>query len=712
MNRVIRALSLHLVLVLFGSLPAVAGELSRVQVEQRFRLPIHVQEKLTGIPVWPLTSDLEPGVGPVGYAFESIDLAPLPGFAGTPINLLVTIDHNGTFLDVEILNQREPILVGVLGEEPLREFVRQYAGKNLKQEISVGSGQRTGQAPIESDRARLDGITRATTSVRIVNQTVLASALAVARAKLGFTGEGKSAPARVRPDVFSRHTFAQLIGSGMIARLHVTNALAERAFAGSEGAGADPEILARPDDTLVELYVAYLNAPTIGRSLLGDAAYSELMGRIEDGQQIFWVATAGRETIVDDGFIPAGVPQRLALSQDQLPIELRDLIFAIPTIAGAPEFNASRIFSVYAGGGLDPGRATEFVMTLTRVTRKGFIIPRTVQQSVSLKYSPVGKLFDYPPRPLPEWTQAWKAVWPMLVVIASALALLTVALRYSNQFAANGRRLAIFRWGFLVFTLVYLGWYAQGQLSVVQLTGVIKSITAGQGFGSILYDPVSVLIIVFTLVTFVAWGRGTFCGWLCPFGAMQEIVASIGRNMRLPKLHLPRNVTQRLEYLPSIFLAVLVVTALISPQLADSLVEVEPFKTAITASFNRSWPYVAYAVLMLALCAVYFKFYCRFVCPLATALMLGGKLRRLNWISRREVCGQPCQTCSAKCHYDAIAQDGSIRYDNCFQCLECVGIYNDDQRCAPILLYKRKGLVMAPTGIRRGGSSPKTPTTS
>ena len=122
----------------FAALPiAHAGELNKADIERRFPPPLKVQEKLTEIPAWPLTSELEPEAGPVGYVFESIDLAPVPGFEGTPMNFLVSIDRKGNFMNVELLRQHEPVFLGGLGEAPLREFVTQYAGRNLKQQFLI-----------------------------------------------------------------------------------------------------------------------------------------------------------------------------------------------------------------------------------------------------------------------------------------------------------------------------------------------------------------------------------------------------------------------------------------------------------------------------------------------------------------------------------------------------------------------------------------------
>jgi polyferredoxin len=313
-------------------------------------------------------------------------------------------------------------------------------------------------------------------------------------------------------------------------------------------------------------------------------------------------------------------------------------------------------------------------------------------KTIALDYEPPAKYFDKPPKPLPEWLLAWKGRIPDLIAIGLALALLSWVLARPRWMTVNPRRQNAFRWGFLAFTLGFVGWYAQGQLSIVQITGAVKSLAAGQGLSSFLYDPVSLLLIAFTLISFFVWGRGTFCGWLCPFGALQEFVAVAARAVGLKKYRqLPPKLDRLLDRGRFVILGALVVAAAAAPAVAEKLVEVEPFKTSITVGFDREWPFVLYAGILLLVSGLYYKFFCRFLCPLGAAMALGGKLRRFSWLIRRAECGQPCQTCHYRCHYDAIAKDGAIAYDKCFQCLDCVGIYHDNQRCAPLLLQAKKG---------------------
>jgi polyferredoxin len=237
---------------------------------------------------------------------------------------------------------------------------------------------------------------------------------------------------------------------------------------------------------------------------------------------------------------------------------------------------------------------------------------------------------------------------------------------------------------------VFIGWYGQGQLSIVTPLATLGAVIDGGGFLFLLYDPFSLLLWAVVLVSLLVFGRGFFCGWLCPYGALQEFSHRIGRWLRLPVLRLPDAWDRRLKGVKYGVLTVLVIATLVSTPLADALVEVEPFKTAITLGFVRDWPFVVYALLWLGLGLFLFKGFCRYVCPLGALLALTDRVRRLAWIERREECGSPCQLCRVRCHYQAIEPDGRIDYGECFQCLDCVTIHQDETACVPLVLAARK----------------------
>ena len=99
-------------------------------------------EKDDALPIWPIFKQNGTSDELIAYVFESVDLAPIPGFSGTPIDLLVALTPDGAFLDVKVISHNEPVFVDGLGPEPLFDFVKQYAGKSLKQSIRGRPGQR------------------------------------------------------------------------------------------------------------------------------------------------------------------------------------------------------------------------------------------------------------------------------------------------------------------------------------------------------------------------------------------------------------------------------------------------------------------------------------------------------------------------------------------------------------------------------------------
>jgi NosR/NirI family transcriptional regulator, nitrous oxide reductase regulator len=679
---------------LVGAAPEVAWAdvLTREALARAFPAPYLVKEREKDVPVWPIfkqsgppnfTTDL------VGYVFESADLAPVPGFSGTPINLLVAMNTNGEFMDVAVLSHHEPVFLGGVGEEPLVRFLTQYKGLGLKQNITVGSGTaRT--VHVGGTNVYLDGISRATASLRIINQSVLASALKVARTKLGFSGgRDPDLIAHVRTDLFEPQTWKQLVDAGLVRHLSLSNRDVEQAFAGSEGAGLDPEAQARPDAPFCDLYAAMMTVPMAGRNLLNDASWKLMNARIQSGDHVLLVMAQGRCRFVSETFQRNTVPDRLTLNQSGLPVEMRDLDLDAPMRPiGQPDFDQAMAFRVIFQAGLDPAEPMLLSMRIPR--SHGIVYPDRFTHDFDLELAVPSRFVIPAAEDQKTWVATWKARKVEIAILLLSLAGLTWVLASQSSLVSRARRLRWFRPAFLAFTLLFIGWYAQGQLSIVNVVALMQATIARRSWAFFLYDPMTAILSVYVLATLFVWGRGTFCGWLCPFGALQEFVAILSKLARVPRRRLKPLTDRRLKWIKYAVLAIILAAAVVSPRWSDPLVEVEPFKTAITMRFERSWPFLAYAVGTVLVGAVVYKFFCRYLCPLGAFLALAGRFRRWDWLARRVECGAPCQSCRYRCEYQAIDPAGRIDYLECFQCMKCVAIYNDDTLCAP-RIFERKG---------------------
>lgn len=672
---------------------ADAGVLTRATLAERFPAPFIIGERDTALPIWPILKKNMTSTELVAYVFESVDFAPIPGFSGVPLNLLVALDPKGVFVDVQVLSHHEPVFLEGLGEGPLNRFVAQYKALSLRQNLKIVTGG--GSAGKEGANVYLDGVSKATASVRIINQSVLSSALKVARKKLGFAeGRDPDLVARIDMARFAPMTVAMLQAQQLVKHVVVTNGEVDRAFADSPAARLDAQSLARPGEALIDLSVSLVSVPAIGRNLLGEAGWARLQDRLEPGDHAVMFDSRGRYGFVSDDFIRGSVPDRLALKQGALPIEIRDLDLDLVLPGGdGKRSDSMKIFRIISQSGLDPSLPLEFFLHVTR--SKGIVYPEKTSRDFGFDYRlPAGYYIAAQPDNK-TWLAIWSSRWQELALLIGALLILSVALTLQKKLVASDRRLRWFRRGFLAFTIFFIGWYAQGQLSVVNMTGVLQALLQQRSLSFMLYDPMTVTLWAFVAVSLVVWGRGTFCGWLCPFGALQEVTGKLGQLLKLPQLMIRPQVDARLKLLKYAVLILILASAVFAPVLTDKLVEIEPFKTAITLNFVRSWPFVLYAGALLVASMFVYKFFCRYLCPFGAGLAVLGRVRMLDWLPRRAACGTPCQTCRHRCEYKAIRPDGAIRYDDCFQCLDCVVIYESDALCAPLIMEKKRSRIIA-----------------
>ncbi len=627
-----------------------------------------------------------------GYGFESKPLAPLPGFSGAPINLFVQITTEGKFINAEILSHNEPIFVSGLGNDKFHNFVRQYKGLSINDTLVVGTpygGKSDGSSMIY-----LKGVTKATASVRIAHESILGAAFAIAREKMGSAGP--RIPVRPNTEIIEELTWVDLVERGIAKRRLVTNNELQSAFNGTLWEDDDPVALAEPEGNYLDLWAVDIGAPAIARAVLSQESLKQLEQflSVSTTDEPILLIDAARHGLVSEDFVRNTSPDLISMEQDGLPIALRDSDLDVELREGIPG-EVAMIFRTDRRIGFDPTR--DWTISVRSVREHGSFRPEigTVDFSMTHKTPEEFYIKDLPPEPAPPWLSAIQQRSADLAGLGILIGGVTGLLFFVQSWLASHRHYTAIRLVILAAIVGFVGWWGQGQLSIVTPLGLMRGVWEGRSLEFLLYDPFSLLLWAAVIVSFVYWGRGFFCGWFCPFGAMQEFIHHIARKLGIRQIDIPERLDWWLSQLKYGVLAVLVVTAFTSPALNDVLIEVEPFKTAVTTFFVREWYYVAYAVGLLLLSMVVFKGFCRYICPLGAVMAIGGLLRQKDWIDRRVECGSPCQLCKVRCNYKAIKPSGAIRYDECFQCLDCVTIHDDDAQCVPLVLAAKRGRNLA-----------------
>ena len=673
-----------------------AETVPREEIAERIRPPYSLGAD-TGEGVYEL---LNSGGAHAGYAFETEPMAPLPGFAGAPVNVLVVLDLEGRFLDVQLLDHNEPIFVSGLGQAPFHAFFEQYEGLSISDSLVVDSPY--GAAGEGSGQVHLDGVTKATASVRIAHESILAAALQVARQRMQGVAAGPAA--HPDPEHDEALSWDDLVAEGIATRLTVTNAEVDALFADTIWAADDAEARAAPDEPFLDLWVVDVGPPAIARAALDPSSHAELRGFLEISptEEPILLIEAGRHGLVSDEFVRNTAPDRLAASQDGLPVALRDSDLFVTPAAGAPEGTAM-IVRTDRRLGFDPTRP--WTLEALAVREHGMLRPEVGSVTLAAEHVTPERFYVRPGAvaPSPPWLDAIRDRRWDLAALGLGLAALFVAMGPLMRRVARPRWLVPVRLGTPAAMTAFVGYWGQGQLTIATVLGVVRAAVEGGSLAFLLYDPFGLAVWAAAILGLVLWGRALFCGWLCPFGALQEFAHHAGRLLRLPEIEPSARWDARLKWIKYGVLGGLVGVAVLAPAHVDTAVEVEPFKTAITVLFVREWWYVAYAVAWLMLGMVLFKGFCRYVCPLGAFMAIGGLLRGRDWIARREACGSPCQLCRVRCRYEAIERSGRIDYSECFGCLDCVSIHDDPERCVPLVLDAKHG---AKHGAKRSARMP------
>jgi NosR/NirI family nitrous oxide reductase transcriptional regulator len=616
----------------------------------------------------------------IGFLFSTAELTDVVGFSGAPFNFVVGLDLEGKIVGVVLVEHAEPIIdYSSLGAR-LTRFIEQYAGLDLGGSISL-SGQGT--------PGGIDGISSATVSARAFHHAIVQSARLVARSR-GLTA-GAASTAMVDIASFEPLTWSELIATGAVERIRIHDG-------GKAGTGSQ--------DVALELHAAVVNPASIGRNLLGPMRYGEHVAPHSPQDLIVLLMGKGPYSFVGTKVFDTGTFDRVRIEQGARTFVLERKLehyryLPFVSAEGAPKFDEIGLFRIPAQRGIDVLAPWQLVIVVGEGSGSG-----AQTREFKLSYSLPSRFVLPPAEPSAQepldapWRESWRAQADNIVVLGFGLLVLTVLLIALHRLTRHARLYQALRIGFLLFTLVWIGWIAGAQLSVINVFAWLAGLINGNGLAVLLADPLLCVLLAFVVVSFVIWGRGVFCGWLCPFGALQELLAKLARVVSLPQWSPSYRAHRMLWRLKYVSLAVLAVAALHGLQTMAVAAEIEPFKTVISLRMDRAWPFVVYALVLLAAGLFVERAFCRFLCPLGAVMAIGGRLRRFTPLKRRSECGSPCQLCARRCPIQAIEPSGAINMDECFYCLDCQVIHNDANVCPPLVYEARRNrelAVAAPT---------------
>ena len=643
--------------------------------------------------------------GTVGHVFVTSDIVDTAGYSGKPISILVGVGLDGVIRSVRLVEHHEPIVLIGIPERRVAEVIDGYVGLDL---VALDGATST-------DRD-VDIVSGATVTVMVIDDSIVRAGLEVART-LGLGGmvprsDPGTPPREVDMGRDEVRDWWELVAEGAVRRLKLTVGGVNRAFL----EGGDPAAIERPepgspDDPFMELHAAVVSVPGIGRSLLGDAEYRNLARTLAPGEQAILLAGAGRYSFKGSGYVRGGIFDRFHVVQGERSIRFRDHQHKrLRRVAarGAPEFAEVDLFRTGAGSGFraaEPWRIELLVSRATGARTKAF-------RTFALDYAlPETYLLPAEPSPVlpaaparsgggepPLWQRIWRQKLGATGVLGVALAGLTVAFFFQMSLVRRPALAQGVRVGFLLFTLFVLGFHFNAQLSVVNILTVFNALVSGFDWSYFLMEPLIFVLWGSVAVALVFWGRGAYCGWLCPFGALQELSNRLARKLGVPQVPVPWALHERLWAVKYLVFLALFGVSLHSLALAERLAEVEPFKTAVIMKFDREWPFVAFAVGLLTIGLFIERFYCRYLCGLGAALAIPARLRAFEWLKRYRQCGNPCQRCRNECMVQAIHPEGHINPNECLYCLHCQEVYTDEHRC-PVMIAKREKRERRASGV-------------
>ena len=404
----------------------------------------------------------------VGWVARSSDITDIMGYSGKPLVTLVGLGADGTITGAKILHHSEPILLVGIPESALKKFVSFYKGKPAVARIAVGASP-------DPKALTVDVISGATVTVLAENRTILDTARAVGEA-VGVIEASARVPGHFINDQQKVLTWREMVRGGVFGRITVT-----------EKQMGKPN----PRGNFIDLYFTIVDAPQIGRALLGKREYAYRKKELKPGEHLIVVLGNGSSSFKGSGFVRGGIFDRVRIEQGLRSVMFtdRDYKNLVDVAAkGAPSFKEGAVF-VTRKGKLDPGRTFDIVFLGSRYDNKGGFSRQFRAFRGSLRLPKAIYMLDGPDPESSIVRSAWYNARYRAAMVGAFL-LFLAGLFVARRFLTRRiKRLKQIHLVIAVICALVLGIWLRAQPSVTQVLTVVGSLINGWRWELFLSEP-------------------------------------------------------------------------------------------------------------------------------------------------------------------------------------------------------------------------------
>ena len=205
------------------------------------------------------------------------------------------------------------------------------------------------------------------------------------------------------------------------------------------------------------------------------------------------------------------------------------------------------------------------------------------------------------------------------------------------------------------------------------LESLYQVFTTGSFIGKIFAGTLTLFVI--TLIVALLFRR-SFCGLICPFGAIQEFFAKLGQKIFKRKLIMPATIDKPLRYLKYVVLVVTVFYAWKTAGLWMAPYDPWSAYAHLPEGLASVWKKSAIGLIILVITVLgsllYDRFFCKYLCPMGALYGIVGKLSPFKVVRKENVCID-CGICNRVCPMNIDVQHSlKVTTAECINCQICV----------------------------------------